>query len=190
MLLGKKQSPDRPRVSQKLSCTHGRPFNGSPSAILVSPVGAVSLRRGVGASVGRKGCSRVVDCPPLLALVGWCRRQCARLAVLAELSPFWVCHTAARSAQRTSTPGSTTENPGGRPELRHGQAARAEESGMRAVGGGCPSQQLLVRTAQLTTHNAQNTNKMEIRHAICHGWLAAVFISSCCFGCFCCFISI
>ena len=75
-------------MSQKLSCTHGRPFNGSPSAILVSPVGAVSLRRGVGASVGRKGCSRVVDCPPLLAPVGWCRRQCARLAVLAELSPF------------------------------------------------------------------------------------------------------
>ena len=189
MLLGKKQSPDRPRVSQRLSCTHGRPFNGSPSAILVSPVGAVSLRRGVGASVGRKGCSRVVDCPPLLALVGWCRRQCARLAVLAELSPFWVCHTAARSAQRTSTPGSTTENPGGRPELRHGQAARAEESGMRAVGGGCPSQQLLVRTAQLTTHKIQK-HKMEIQHAICHGWLAAVFISSCCFGCFCCFSSI
>ena len=41
--LGKKQSPDRPRVSQRLSCTHGRPFNGSPSAILVSPVGAVGL---------------------------------------------------------------------------------------------------------------------------------------------------
>jgi hypothetical protein len=77
-------------VSQRLSCTHGRPFNGSPSAILVSPVGAlaVSPQRGVGASVGRKGCSRVVHCPPLLATVGWCRRQCARLAVLAELSPF------------------------------------------------------------------------------------------------------
>ena len=168
MLLGKKQSPDRPHMSQRLSCTHGRPFNGSPSAILVSPVGAVSLQRGVGASVGRKGCSRVVDCPPLLALVGWCRRQCARLPILAELSPFWVCHTAARSAQRTSTPGSTTENPGGRPELRHGQAARAEESGMRAVGGGCPSQQL--------TDNAQNT-KTQNGNPTCHmPWLVG-----CCF---------
>ena len=84
------------------------------------------------------------------------------------------------------------ENPGGRPELRQGQgqAARAEESGMRTVGGECPSQQLLARTAQLTTHNAQDVNKMEIRHAICHGWLAAVFISSGCFDCFCCFSSI
>jgi hypothetical protein len=49
---------------------------------------AACLQRGVGASVGRKGCSRVVDCPPLLATAGWCRKQCARLAVLAELSPF------------------------------------------------------------------------------------------------------
>ena len=131
MLLGKKQSPDRPRVSQKLSCTHGRPFNGSPSAILVSPLGAVSLRRGVGASVGRKGCSRVVDCPPLLATVGWCRRQCARLAVLAELSPFWVCHS---RMQRTSTPGSRTEKTqaGGQSSAR----GKDKRQGQRRVGCG------------------------------------------------------
>ena len=151
MLLGKKQSPDRPRVSQKLSCTHGRPFNGSPSAILVSPVGAVSLRRGVGASVGRKGCSRVVDCPPLLALVGWCRRQCARLPVLAELSPSWVCHTAHSRTQRAAHINArqqNRENPGGRPELHQGQGQRRKPRRVPLAAATC---------SHSATDNAQRT---------------------------------
>ena len=69
------------------------------------------------------------------------------------------------------------ENPGGRPELRQGQgqAARAEESGIRTVGGECPSQQLLVRAAQLTTHNAQNVKwKSDMPYAMA-GWLLFLF---------------
>ena len=133
MLLGKKQSPDRPRVSQKLSCTHGRPFNGSPSAILVSPLGAVSVQRRVGASVGRKGCSRVVDCPPLLALVGWCRRQCARLAVLAELSPFGFA-TAACSAHQRQAAQPRTQADGQSSDRDKRQGQRRAGCGQWAVG--------------------------------------------------------
>jgi hypothetical protein len=103
-----------------------------------------------------------------------CSSEYTSALSFSELSPFRVCHS---RTQRTSTPGSRTENPGGRPELRQGQgkAARAEESGIRTVGGECPSQQLLVRAAQLTTHNAQNVKwKSDMPYAMA-GWLLFLF---------------